>query len=540
LRVADFNRRLRFSLTLEHVLSSMLTPNPSRANTACHEYTVNMRDVVVALDSGTTSTRAMVFDHDGRVVASEHIAHEQYFPRPGWVEHDATELVANASRMLADVMDKAGLTADRVVALGITNQRETTVVWNRTTGQPIGRALVWQDTRTQPRVDAVREHGNADFVTAVTGLPVATYFSATKIAEILDTHSGARDAARRGELIAGTIDSWLLWNLTGGVDGGVHLTDVTNASRTMLMDIESLAWREELCDLFDVPHGMLPSIVPSAFNFGAVQTIPALSGVTIAAMVGDQQAATLGHVAVEAGEAKNTYGTGNFLIVSTGHELVRSQHGLLTTVGFQRDGEPVRYALEGSVAVSGSLIQWLRDNLGIISSSDDIEPLAASVPDNGGVVIVPAFSGLFAPHWRPDARGVIAGITRFTTKAHLARAALESVACQSHDVIAAAQKDLGKPIRELNVDGGMVRNDLLMQFQSDISGLPVVRPAISETTALGAAFAAGLAVGFWRDENELRTRVDDGRRFEPAFDAETRTQFLTKWNKGIQRSLDWV
>jgi glycerol kinase len=285
---------------------------------------------------------------------------------------------------------------------------------------------------------------------------------------------------------------------------------------------------------------MLPSIVPSAFNFGAVQTIPALSGVTIAAMVGDQQAATLGHVSVEAGEAKNTYGTGNFLIVSTGHELVRSQHGLLTTVGFQRDGEPVRYALEGSVAVSGSLIQWLRDNLGIISSSDDIEPLAASVPDNGGVVIVPAFSGLFAPHWRPDARGVIAGITRFTTKAHLARAALESVACQSHDVIAAAQKDLGKPIRELNVDGGMVRNDLLMQFQSDISGLPVVRPAISETTALGAAFAAGLTVGFWRDENELRTRVDDGRRFEPAFDAETRTQFLTKWNKGIQRSLDWV
>ena len=518
----------------------MLTPNPSRANTACHEYTVNMRDVVVALDSGTTSTRAMVFDHDGRVVASEHIAHEQFFPQPGWVEHDATELVANASRVLADVMDKTGLSADRVVALGITNQRETTVVWNRTTGQPIGRALVWQDTRTQPRVDAVRERGNADFVTAVTGLPVATYFSATKIAEILDTHSGARDAARRGELIAGTIDSWLLWNLTGGVDGGVHLTDVTNASRTMLMDIESLAWREELCDLFDVPQTMLPTIVPSGFSFGTVRTIPALSGVTIAAMVGDQQAATLGHVAVEAGEAKNTYGTGNFLIVSTGHELVRSQHGLLTTVGFQRDGEPVRYALEGSVAVSGSLVQWLRDNLGIISSSDDIEPLAASVPDNGGVVIVPAFSGLFAPHWRSDARGVIAGLTRFTTKAHIARAALESVACQSHDVIAAAQKDLGKPIKELNVDGGMVRNDLLMQFQADISGLPVVRPAISETTALGAAFAAGLTVGFWRDENELRTRVNDGRRFEPAFDAETRTQFLMKWNKGIQRSLDWV
>jgi glycerol kinase len=499
-----------------------------------------MRDVVVALDSGTTSTRAMVFGHDGRVVASEHIAHEQFFPQPGWVEHDATELVANASRVLADVMDKTGLSADRVVALGITNQRETTVVWNRTTGQPIGRALVWQDTRTQPRVDAVRERGNADFVTAVTGLPVATYFSATKIAEILDTHSGARDAARRGELIAGTIDSWLLWNLTGGVDGGVHLTDVTNASRTMLMDIESLAWREELCDLFDVPQAMLPTIVPSGFSFGTVRTIPALSGVTIAAMVGDQQAATLGHVAVEAGEAKNTYGTGNFLIVSTGHELVRSQHGLLTTVGFQRDGEPVRYALEGSVAVSGSLVQWLRDNLGIISSSDDIEPLAASVPDNGGVVIVPAFSGLFAPHWRSDARGVIAGLTRFTTKGHIARAALESVACQSHDVIAAAQKDLGKPIKELNVDGGMVRNDLLMQFQADISGLPVVRPAISETTALGAAFAAGLTVGFWRDENELRTRVNDGRRFEPAFDAETRTQFLTKWNKGIQRSLDWV
>ena len=518
----------------------MLTPISSSANTVHHEYTVNMHEVVVALDSGTTSTRAMVFDRDGRTVATEQIGHEQFFPQPGWVEHDPAELWNNARTVLNVVIEQLGVTPSAVVGLGITNQRETAVVWNRVTGQPLGRAIVWQDTRTQSRVDALRERGDADTVTALTGLPVATYFSATKFAEILDTHAGARESAQRGEILAGTVDSWLLWNLTGGVDGGRHLTDVTNASRTLLMDIETLSWRDDLCELFDVPRSILPAIVPSGCEFGHVRTIPALDGVTIAAMVGDQQAATLGHVAIDAGDAKNTYGTGNFLMVSTGEDLVRSTHGLISTVAFQRDGEKVRYALEGSVAVSGSLVQWLRDNLGLISRSDQIEALAASVPDSGGIVIVPAFSGLFAPHWRPDARGVIAGLTRFTTKAHIARAALESVACQSRDVMAAVENDLGKPIRVLNVDGGMVHNNLLMQLQADISGIPVVRPVITETTAVGAAFAAGLTVGFWRDENELRTLTRDGDRFEPLMSSDSRKALLREWDKGIERSLNWV
>jgi glycerol kinase len=499
-----------------------------------------MRDVVVALDSGTTSTRAIVFDAAGRAIGSEQLEHQQFFPEPGWVEHDPIELWTNARAVLAGVVERLGLTVDRIAALGITNQRETTIVWNRHTGEPVGRAIVWQDTRTQARVDAIRARGDADAVTLLTGLPVSTYFSATKIAEILDTHPGAREFAQRGELVAGTVDTWLLWNLTGGADGGRLATDVTNASRTSLMDIETLSWREDLCAIFDVPPSVLPEILPSGSEFGEVSTIPGLAGVSIAAMLGDQHAATLGHVAVEEGEAKNTYGTGNFLIVSTGHKLVRSTHGLISTVGFQRDGEPVRYALEGSVAVSGSLVQWLRDSLGMISSSDEIEPLAASVPDTGGVVIVPAFSGLFAPYWRPDARGIIAGLTRFTTKAHIARAALESVALQSRDVIAAAEKDLGSPIREINVDGGMVKNDLLMQFQSDVTGIPVIRPSVNEATALGAAFAAGLTVGLWRDEAELRTLVRNGDRFDPSITEEARTALLREWDKGIQRSLDWV
>ena len=518
----------------------MLTPNWLCANPVRPEYTVNMRDVVVALDSGTTSTRAIVFDAAGRALGSEQLEHQQFFPEPGWVEHDPIELWTNARAVLAGVVERLGLTVDRIAALGITNQRETTIVWNRHTGEPVGRAIVWQDTRTQARVDAIRARVDADAVTLLTGLPVSTYFSATKIAEILDTHPGARESAQRGELVAGTVDTWLLWNLTGGVDGGRLATDVTNASRTCLMDIETLSWREDLCAIFDVPPSVLSEILPSGSEFGDVSTIPGLAGVTIGAMLGDQHAATLGHVAVDAGEAKNTYGTGNFLIVSTGHKLVRSTHGLISTVGFQRYGESVRYALEGSVAVSGSLVQWLRDSLGMISSSDEIEPLAASVPDTGGVVIVPAFSGLFAPYWRPDARGIIAGLTRFATKAHIARAALESVAFQSRDVIAAAEKDLGSPIREINVDGGMVSNDLLMQFQSDVTGIPVIRPSMNETTALGAAFAAGLTVGLWRDEAELRALVRHGDRFDPSITEEERTALLREWDKGIQRSLDWV
>jgi glycerol kinase len=468
------------------------------------------------------------------------MAHAQIFPQPGWVEHDAVEIWENAHTVMTAALAKSGLTVADIAAIGISNQRETAVVWNRTTGEPIANAIVWQDTRTQNRVDALSAAGGAEFITAATGLPIATYFSATKMAEILDSTPGAREAADSGTLLAGTIDSWLLWNLTGGVTGGIHATDVTNASRTLLMDIETLRWRDDLCERLGVPIHMLPAIRPSSSRFGVVESVPELRGLTIAGILGDQQAATLGHVATSPGEAKNTYGTGNFLMVATGSALVRSTSGLISTVAYQREGFPVQYALEGSVAVTGSLIQWLRDNLGLIESSADVEELARQVPDTGGVVVVPAFSGLFAPYWRPDARGIIAGLTRFTTKAHIARAALESVAFQSRDVIDVAIRDSGLHLVELRVDGGMVANDLLMQFQADIIGVPVVRPVVAETTALGAAFAAGLTVGFWSGEDELRTlgRVD--RRFEPAMTVDEREGRLAEWAKGVERSLDWV
>lgn len=550
LRVADFNRRLRFSLTPEHVLFPNVTadlgsvpgrcPRIGQESSWVAQYTVTVANFVVALDSGTTSTRAVLFDRAGVPRGSSQVPHEQIFPQPGWVEHDATEIWNNAVQVLERVVAEAGISANDVAALGITNQRETAIVWNAATGIPIANAIVWQDTRTQARVDAITKNGDAELVTRVTGLPVATYFSGTKIAEILDCVPGARAAAARGELLAGTVDSWLLWNLTGGPRGGVHATDVTNASRTLLMDIETLQWRADLCDRLDVPTAILPNIRASSSIFGEVSAIDALAGVPIAGIVGDQQAATLGHVATRPGEAKNTYGTGNFLMVATGTELVRSEHGLLTTVAFQRDGEPVRYALEGSVAVTGSLVQWLRDNLGLIDSSDEIESLARSVVDTGGVVIVPAFSGLFAPHWRPDARGIIAGLTRFTTRAHIARAAVESVAFQTRDVIHAAARDAGTALTELRVDGGMVRNDLLMQFQADIAGVPVVRPVVTETTAMGAAFAAGLTVGFWADEEELRALWREDQRFEPAMSDSARALALSAWDKGVERSLGWV
>ncbi|MBJ7433888.1 MAG: glycerol kinase GlpK [Microbacteriaceae bacterium] len=499
-----------------------------------------MANCVVALDSGTTSTRAVIFDHDGIAIGSAQIPHEQIFPQPGWVEHDAAELWRNASIVLDRVVTEAGLAPGDIAALGITNQRETAIVWNVVTGIPIANAIVWQDTRTQSRIDALEASGCGELFTFATGLPLATYFSATKFAEILDQTPGAREAASQGELRAGTVDSWLLWNLTGGLNGGVHATDVTNASRTLLMDIETLSWRADLCDLAEVPLDILPGIRPSGSIFGLVSMIDTYVGVPIAGIVGDQQAATLGHVATRPGEAKNTYGTGNFLMVATGNEIVRSAHGLLTTVAFQREGEPVHYALEGSIAVTGSLVQWLRDNIGIIDSSAEIEALAASVPDAGGVVVVPAFSGLFAPYWRADARGIIAGLTRFTTKAHIARAALESVAFQTRDVIRAAAADSGTPLSELRVDGGMVRNDLLMQMQADIAGIPVVRPVVTETTAMGAAFAAGLTVGFWVDEDELRAVWREDRRFEPTMSEPDRAHIIAEWDKGVERSLGWV
>ncbi len=496
---------------------------------------------LVAIDQGTTSTRAIVFDDRGRILSTGQQEHRQHFPKPGWVEHDALEIWRNTRHVIGEALADAAITRHDVAAIGITNQRETVVVWDRATGRPIHPAIVWQDTRTQDAVDALAADGGIRRFAAKTGLPLATYFSATKIAWILDHVDGARERAERGELAFGTPDTWVLWNLTGGArHGGVHATDVTNASRTLLMDLETLDWDDELCAAFRVPRAMLPDIRPSSGVFGHAESSSLLREVPIAGILGDQQAATFGQAAFEAGESKNTYGTGNFLIVGTGTEIVHSEKGLITTVAYRLGDEAPRYALEGSVAVSGSLIQWLRDNLGIIREASEVEELAASVDDNGDVYVVPAFAGLFAPYWRPDARGVIAGLTRFATKAHLARASLESVAYQTLDVLEVANAELAVPITELRVDGGMVRNELLMRFQADVLGIPVVRPAVVETTALGAAYAAGLAVGVWSGLDELRALWTEERRFEPSIDAETRARGIARWRKAVERTFDWV
>jgi glycerol kinase len=495
---------------------------------------------IMAIDQGTTSTRAIVFDAEGTIVASAQREHEQIFPRAGWVEHDPLEIWTNTEWSVASALSRAGLGADAIAAVGITNQRETAVVWDRRTGRPVHNAIVWQDTRTQTRIDALaRDGGPLRFATA-TGLPLATYFSASKVAWILQHVHGARAAAEAGDLLFGTPDTWVIWNLTGGVDGGIHVTDVTNASRTLLMDIETLAWSDELLDVWGIPRAMMPEIRSSSEVVGEVRTPEALRGAPIAGILGDQQAATFGQAAFGTGESKNTYGTGNFLLVNTGTEIVRSSSGLITTVAYRLGDEPARYALEGSIAVTGSLVQWLRDNLGIIERSEDVETLAASVGDNGGAYFVPAFSGLFAPYWRPDARGALVGLTRYVNKAHIARAALESTAFQTRDVIEAVVSDAGRPLAELRVDGGMTRNDLLMQFQADILGIPVVRPAVVETTALGAAYAAGLATGVWHDLDELRTYWREDTRFEPRMPEDERRRRHRLWKKAVLRSLDWV
>jgi glycerol kinase len=493
---------------------------------------------IVAIDQGTTSTRAILFDHAGDLVATGQREHRQIFPQAGWVEHDANEIRDNTLAVLGDALAAAGATASDVAAIGITNQRETAVIWDRGTGEPIANAIVWQDTRTQDLVDKLAAEGGVDRFRAQTGLPLATYFSATKIAWLLDSVPGARQRAESGELAFGTTDSWVLWNLTGGPTGGVHATDVTNASRTLLMDLATLAWDDDLLAAFGIPRALLPEIRSSSEVYGTA--VAPLAGVPIAGILGDQQAATFGQVAFGPGESKNTYGTGNFLIANTGTEIVQSANGLITTVAYRLGDDEPRYALEGSIAVTGSLIQWLRDNLGLFAQSADVEQLALSVPDTGGVAFVPAFSGLFAPYWRPDARGAILGLTRFATKAHIARAALEAVALQTVDVLDAAGADLPAPITELRVDGGMVANDLLMQFQADVLGIPVVRPAVIETTALGAAYAAGLAVGFWADLDELRANWREERRFEPTMDAAERAERMRIWRKAITRTFDWV
>jgi glycerol kinase len=483
----------------------------------------------------------MIFDQGGAVVAVGQKEHQQIFPRAGWVEHDPLEIWANTREVIGQALGKANLRSSDLVAVGITNQRETTVVWDRTTGRPVYNAIVWQDTRTSKIVDELGGLGGGpDRYRKKVGLPLATYFCGPKVTWILDNVDGARQRAEAGDLIMGTIDSWLVWNMTGGVDGGRHLTDVTNASRTMLMDLDSLSWDESIAADMTIPMSMLPEIVSSAEVYGEGKGLVSLSGVTIASALGDQQAATFGQVCFSPGMAKNTYGTGNFMLLNTGTEVVHSQNGLLTTVCYRiGDAAPV-YALEGSIAVTGSLVQWVRDNLRLIGTAPEIEAVARSVEDNGGAYFVPAFSGLFAPHWRSDARGALVGLTRYVGRGHLARAVLESAAFQTREVLDAMNTDSGVDLTELRVDGGMVANELLMQFQADILGVPVVRPKIAETTALGAAYAAGLAVGFFSGEDELTAQWAEDKRWAPAMDVAHREKLYRKWNKAVQRTLDWV
>jgi glycerol kinase len=496
---------------------------------------------VGALDQGTTSTRFMVFDEEGREVARRQIEHRQILPAPGWVEHDPIEIAARADEAIASGLRTAGLAGRDLAAIGITNQRETVVVWDPVTGRPWHNAIVWQDTRTDARVAALES--SRDLLRERTGLPPATYFSSSKAQWILDHVDGVRAAASRGRALFGTIDTWLIWNLTGGRDDGLHVTDVTNASRTQLMNLRTLDWDDELLRLFDVPRDMLPSIRASSsrHGFGATRAQgPTGAEVPIAGCLGDQHAATMGQVCFAPGDVKNTYGTGNFLLLNTGDEPRPSAAGLLTTIAYQCNEAAPVYALEGSIAVTGAAVQWLRDQIGIIASAADIEPLAASVPDSAGVCFVPAFSGLFAPYWRADARGVIVGLSRFHTKAHLARATLEAIAFQTRDVVDAMAQDSGARPDVLKVDGGATVNDLLMQIQADVLGIPVVRPVVAETTALGAAYAAGLATGVWRDLDSLRRHWQADRQWEPRWSADQRDEAHQRWRKAVTRSLDWV
>ena len=499
-----------------------------------------MSQYVTAIDQGTTSTRCMVFDHDGRVVSAEQREHQQYFPKAGWVEHDPLEVWANTREVAAGALAKANLTSDDIAAVGITNQRESAVVWDRLSGKPVHNAIVWQDTRTARLCAELGGSTGASRYQHRTGLPLATYFSGPKIRWILDQVDGARQRAHNGQLCFGTIDTWLLWNMTGGPSGGLHVTDATNASRTLLMDLDTLCWDEAIAEEMGVPVSMLPRIRSSSEVYGTVREPAALAGVPIAGILGDQQAATFGQACLSIGEAKNTYGTGNFMLLNTGTEKVRSRNGLLTTVCYKIGPQDPVYALEGSIAVTGSLVQWLRDNLGMISSAAEIERLAATVEDNGGAYFVPAFSGLFAPHWRSDARGAIVGLTRHVNRGHLARAVLEATAFQSREVLDAMNADSGTTLTSLKVDGGMVGNELLMQFQADILGVPVIRPVISETSALGAAYAAGLAAGYWSGTEEIRANWAEDRRWEPTMIPQRCEDLYTQWRKAVTRTLNWV
>jgi glycerol kinase len=490
---------------------------------------------IAALDQGTTSTRCILFNREGAVVSQAQREHTQHYPQPGWVEHDALEIWRNTQIVIAEALGP--LTPRDVAALGVTNQRETAVLWNRRTGLPLHHALVWQDTRVEPLVQEYAR--DAERIRALTGLPLASYFSALKLQWLLDNLPGARDAAMRDELLFGTMDSWLTWNLTGGADGGVHVTDVTNASRTQLMTLSTLEWDETLLESFRIPLALLPRIVSSSTQIGSVRA-DCLSGVVIAGILGDQQAALVGQCCFDPGDAKNTYGTGCFLLMNTGRDIVPSRAGLITTVAYRFGDEPAAYALEGSVAITGALVQWLRDGLKIISSSGEIEQLAREVADNGGVYFVPAFSGLYAPHWNAGARGAMLGLTRYATRAHIARAALEATAFQVREILESMQRDAGVQMHDLRVDGGMVRNELLMQFQADLLGRNVLCPRVTETTALGAAYAAGLAVGFWDSRDELAANWSEARRWSAAMDEATRAGLYRNWQKAVGRTLDWL
>jgi glycerol kinase len=497
-----------------------------------------MADYVGALDQGTTSTRFMIFDHSGQVVAIDQKEHEQIYPKPGWVEHDAAEIWDRSRSVIQAALDGKGLKAGDLVAVGVTNQRETAVVWERSTGKPVYNAVVWQDTRTDRICNELAADGGQDRFRAKTGLPLATYFSGPKVKWILDNVEGTRSKAESGDLLFGTIDTWCIWNLTGGPNGGVHVTDVTNASRTLLMDLQTLDWDDEILELMTIPRAMLPEIRASSEVYG--NAVGELDGIPVAGNLGDQQAALFGQTCFSVGEAKNTYGTGNFLLLNTGNEPIQSKSGLLTTLGYKIGDQPAVYCLEGAIAITGALVQWLRDNLGMITTSAEVEALASTVEDNGGIYFVPAFSGLFAPYWKSDARGVIAGLTRYVQKGHIARAALEATAWQTKEVVEAMNQDSGVDLTSLKVDGGMVYNELLMQFQADVLGVPVIRPTVAETTSLGAAYAAGLATGFWSEVEDLRANWGKDKQWEPQLDKAEVDKEYGFWKKAVTRTFDWV
>jgi glycerol kinase len=478
----------------------------------------------------------MVFDHGGQVVSVDQKEHEQIYPKPGWVEHDALEIWQRTQEMVRAGLDKIQLSD--LAAVGVTNQRETTVVWERSTGRPVHNAIVWQDTRTDQICNGLSADGGQDRFRAKTGLPIATYFSGPKIKWILDNVDGVRAKAESGDVLFGNIDTWVIWQLTGGADGGVHVTDVTNASRTMMMNLETLDWDDEILGILGVPRAMLPQIRASSEVYGEAKGD--LAGIPVAGDLGDQQAALFGQTCFAVGEAKNTYGTGNFLLLNTGNEAVQSKSGLLTTLAYKIGDQPAVYCLEGAIAITGALVQWLRDNLGLIKESPEVEELAKTVEDNGGVYFVPAFSGLFAPYWRSEARGVIAGLTRYVNKGHIARAALEATAWQSREVVDAMNADSGVDLTSLKVDGGMVYNELLMQFQADVLDVPVIRPTVAETTSLGAAYAAGLATGFWSEVEDLRANWGKDKEWQPQMDAEEREKEYRFWKKAVTRTFDWV